>query len=173
VKTTAACTVADPSCYGVTRTVSFDESNIASSLIGLINVECHADTSSGCGSGSTGASVLGGWIENGYPSPLPANQWYGVKTGVSEGQIRAGLAAAAAARTTLLFPVWDQADAANRSFHVIGWAAFVIDVGGVNWTSHDRILTGHFTTFIATDVASGGTIDGAGDFGVHVINLTQ
>ena len=42
-------------------------------------------------------------------------------------------------------------------FHVIGWAAFVIDAGGVDWGSHTRQLTGHFVTFIATDLASGGT----------------
>jgi hypothetical protein len=28
-------------------------------------------------------------------------------------------------------------------------------------------------TFIATDLAGGGTINGASDFGVHVITLTQ
>jgi len=55
----------------------------------------------------------------------------------------------------------------------VGWAAFVIDSAGVNWGSHTRELTGHFVTFTATDLASGGTIGGATDFGVHVITLTQ
>jgi hypothetical protein len=75
---------------------------------------------------------------------------------------------------TLLFPVWDQADAANKSFHVVGWAAFVIDPNGVNWGSQTKQLTGHFVTFIATDLASGGTVPDPGyDFGVHVITLTK
>ena len=58
----------------------------------------------------------------------------------------------------LLFPVFDVANAAAGSFHVIGWAAFVIDVVGVDWGSHIKPLTGHFMTFIATDLAAGNPI---------------
>jgi hypothetical protein len=83
------------------------------------------------------------------------------------------LQAAAAAGRTLFFPVWDQYSASGPSFHVVGWAAFVIDSNGVTWGSHTRQLTGHFVTFVATDLASGGTVGGATDFGVHVITLTQ
>ncbi len=36
------------------------------------------------------------------------------------------------------------------------------------------MLTGHFVTFIATDLAAGNTIpDPDHDFGVHVITLTK
>ena len=38
----------------------------------------------------------------------------------------------------------------------------------------NRELTGHFVTFIATDLAAGKTVaDPTTDFGVHVITLTQ
>ena len=169
----AACAVSDPSCYGKTVTVSFDESQVSSSLIGLVNLDCHAPTANVCGSGGLGGSTLRDWLENGYANPLPSGQWYGVKTGETVGPVRQGLQAAATAGQTLFFPVWDQYSASGASFHVVGWAAFVIDSNGVNWGSHTRQLTGHFVTFVATDLASGGTVGGATDFGVHVITLTQ
>lgn len=173
VKNTAACIVSDPGCYGRTTTVSFDESQLTSSTIGLIDLRCQSPVSAfNCG-GGPGGSTLAGWIDNGYPSPLPANKWYDVKTGVTVGPVDHSLNDAANAHRTLFFPVFDQADAANTSFHVIGWAAFVIDPGGVVWGPQTKTLTGHFVTFIATDLASGGTIDSASDFGVHVITLTQ
>jgi hypothetical protein len=75
----------------------------------------------------------------------------------------------------LLFPVFKSASATG--FHVIGWAAFVIDTV-VSWQGNEQpgnhVLTGHFVTFIATDVAAGGTISDPNlDFGVHVITLTH
>jgi Flp pilus assembly protein TadG len=173
VKSTAACAVTNPGCYGQTVTVGFDESNIASSLIGLIDLRCPSSSSLVSCPPGPGAQTLADWIANGYPSALPANMWYGVKTGENTGPIRKGLQDAADAAKTLFFPVFDQANAVDRSFHIIGWAAFVIDRTGVNWSPSTKQLTGHFVTFIATDLAGGGTIGGATDFGVHVITLTQ
>ena len=173
VKNTAACAVTNPGCYGQTVTVSFDESQVSTSTIGLINVECYSDSATGCDAGQTGGSELKNEIENGWPQPLPANKWYGVKTGETIGPVRQGLQDAADRAQVLFFPVFDQVGNGGRSFHIIGWAAFVIDPTGVNWGSQTRQLTGHFVTFIATDLAGGGTLDGATDFGVHVITLTQ
>jgi Flp pilus assembly protein TadG len=173
VKNTAACAVTNPGCYGQTVTVSFDESQVSSSTIGLINVKCYSDSAAGCDAGQTGGSELKDEIENGWPDPLPANKWYGVKTGETVGPVRQGLQDAASRAQVLFFPVFDEVGNGGRSFHIIGWAAFVIDPNGVNWGSQTRQLTGHFVTFIATDLAGGGTINGATDFGVHVITLTQ
>jgi hypothetical protein len=183
VKNTAACIVSNPSCFGQTVTVSFDESNIASSLIGLINVECNSDSPSGCGSGRTGGDDLRNLIKCDpcNPNALPSNKWYGVKTGGTEGPVEQGLVYAAATGMRLLFPVFDKScpgdsscGTKDKSFHVIGWAAFVIDDGGVQWDTHRKSLTGHFVTFIATDLAGGNPItDPANDFGVHVITLTK
>jgi Flp pilus assembly protein TadG len=173
VKNTAACVVTNPGCYGQTVTVSFNESQVSTSTIGLINVECYSDSATGCDAGQTGGSELKDEVENGWPQPLPANEWYGVKTGETVGPVRQGLQDAANRGQVLFFPVFDQIGNGGRSFHIIGWAAFVIDPTGVTWTSQTRQLTGHFVTFIATDLAGGGTINGASDFGVHVITLTQ
>jgi hypothetical protein len=173
VRNTAACAVTNPGCYGQTVTVNFNESQVSTSTIGLINVECHSDSETGCDGGQAGGSQLKDEIENGYPNPLPANQWYGVKTGETVGPVRQGLEDAADRAQILFFPVFDQVGNGGRAFHIIGWAAFVIDPTGVTWTSQTRQLTGHFVTFIATDLAGGGTLGGATDYGVHVITLTQ
>jgi len=173
LKAGAACAVTNPGCYGRTITLSFDESNVASSQIGLINLDCHSSTSTVCGSGGLGGSTLRDWIQNGYSSALSTNQWYGVKTGETIGPVRQGFESRAGTGQPLFFPVWDQYSTTGGSFHVIGWAAFVIDSGGVSWGSQTRQLTGHFVTYVATDLASGGTVTGATDYGVHVITLTQ
>jgi hypothetical protein len=175
---TQACIVSNPSCFGPghTVTIDFDYSNIAPGMFGLINVECYSDTSSYCGNGSIGGNDLRDVVENGYPGMLPSQKWYGIKTGNTVGPVRQGLEDAADAHKILLFPIWDVASAANKTFHIIGWAAFVItpNHAGVNWTSQNKKLTGYFTTFIATDVAGGGGAPGGTtDFGVHVVNLTQ
>jgi hypothetical protein len=206
VKDEAACIVSHPECFGPENhvKVQFDESNIASSLIGLIDLTCHSDFSGGCddpesdsnapddcnhGNG-TGGSKLACWIEKGYPEALPSDQWYGVKTGETRGPIEAALEYAAAKRMRLLLPVFDKSCPGDpscadrdRSFHIIGWAAFVIDpedpensdeTDGVVWTPHIKQLTGYFVTFIATDLASGGTLPAPdSDYGVHVITLTH
>jgi Flp pilus assembly protein TadG len=179
VKDTAACLVTELSCFNQPVTLNFKESDIASGLIGLINLACHSDSSSGCGSGGTGGSDLTNWIASGYSGALPSNQWYGTKTGEVD-KVQKALEDAAEAEKVLLFPVWDEADAANRSFHVIGWAAFEID-SVIEWKNDNpscspncKVLQGHFETFLATDLAAGGTISDPNiDFGVHVITLTR
>jgi Flp pilus assembly protein TadG len=175
VKNTAACAVTNPGCYGQTVTVSFDESQVTTSTIGLINVKCNSDSATVCDGGQTGGSELKDEIECTpcWGSPLPVNKWYGVKTGETVGPVRQGLQDAANRGQILFFPVFDQVGNGGRAFHIIGWAAFVIDPTGVTWTSQTRQLTGHFVTFIATDLAAGDPIGGITDYGVHVITLTQ
>jgi hypothetical protein len=72
----------------------------------------------------------------------------------------------------LLVPVFDAKDAATDSYHVVGFAAFVIDPGGVKWTgnqgSGNHTLTGHFATFVAGGVGGGGQ-----SFGVYAVTLFE
>ncbi len=176
VKNTAACAAISPACYGQTVTLNFDESNVASSTIGLIDLTCHSTASTACGvNAGIGANELKGWLETGFPAALPANQWYGVKTGQTIGPIRQGFQDRAG--TPLFFPVFDTTNNSgpNWYFHVIGWAAFVVHTGpnDIKWTPSQKSLTGHFVTYIATDLAAGDPISGATDFGVHVISLVQ
>ena len=121
--------------------------------------------------GHVGAGDLKDWIEDGYPGHLPINTDYPPANGEKNG-IKKQLEDAADEQRTLLFPVFDTANA-STGYHVIGWAAFVID-DVVKWTGKNHELRGHFVTFIATDLAAGNPItDPNKDFGVHVIALTQ
>jgi Flp pilus assembly protein TadG len=171
VKNTVACTV--PSCYGQTKTVSFDESNVASSTIGLIDLTCHSTVSTACPwNAGVGAAELKDWIENGYPDPLPSGQWYGVKTGQTIGPIKQGLTNRLG--VPLFFPVFDTVANAGPVyyFHIIGWAAFVIDSVDF-WSPSKKQLTGHFVTFTTSDLPAGLPPDSTNDFGIHILSLVE
>jgi hypothetical protein len=160
-----ACIVSDPSCFGQPVTLTFDEDaefDPTKSKFGLLDLDRD---------GTIGAGDMKDWLENGYPDSLPVNTDYPPANGEKNG-IKQELEDAADDERVLLFPVFDTASA-STGYHVIGWAAFVID-DVVKWTGHEHELTGHYVTFIATDLAAGGTNpDPDLDFGVHVITLTH
>jgi Flp pilus assembly protein TadG len=161
----SACIVTDPSCFGQEKTLTFTEDSEfdpTRSKFGLLDLDRD---------GSAGAGEMKDWIEKSYPDFLPIDEYYPAANGEKNG-IKKQLEDAADEERVLLFPVYDTADATN-GYHVIGWAAFVID-DVVKWTGDEHELTGHFVTFIATDLAAGNPItDLDDDFGVHVITLTQ
>ena len=85
-----------------------------------------------------------------------------MKTGEKIGPIRQGLSDADDRATVLFFPVFDQVGNVRQgSFHIIGWAAFVLDRPAASSGGRRRdSCTGHFVTYLATDLAGGGTIAG-------------
>jgi Flp pilus assembly protein TadG len=174
VKNTVACAATSPACYGQQVTLRFDESNVSSSTIGLINLTCHSTASTACGSSAgIGGSTLKDWIENGYADVLPANQWYGVKTGETVGPVKQGFQDRLG--VPLFFPVFDTVandGQQNYFFHIIGWAAFVI-TSVDSWGPQGRQLTGHFVTYTTSDLPAGTPVSSSNDFGVHVITLVQ
>ena len=159
-----ACIVTNPTCFGQTVVLGFDDDNPfdpTKSKFGLLDLDRD---------GSAGSGDMKNWLDNGYPDFLPVNTIYPPANGEKNG-IQSQLQSAADAHRVLLFPVYDTATATG--YHVIGWAAFVIDDIG-KWAGKEHILTGHFVTFLATDLAAGNPItDPSLDFGVHVITLTQ
>ena len=159
-----ACIVTNPTCFGTTVVLGFDEDNPydpTKSKFGLLDLDRD---------GSAGSGDMKTWLDNGYPDFLPVNTTYPPANGEKNG-IQSNLQSAADAHRVLLFPVYDSATVTG--YHVIGWAAFVIDDIG-KWTGKEHVLTGHFVTFLATDLAAGNPItDLSSDFGVHVISLTQ
>jgi hypothetical protein len=159
-----ACIVTNPSCFGKTVVLGFDEDNPndpTKSKFGLLDLDRD---------GVVGSGDMKDWLTKGYPDYLPIDTTYPPANGEKNG-IKKELQDAATAQKVLLFPVYDTATAAG--YHVIGWAAFVIDDIG-KWTGKEHILTGHFVTFIATDLAAGNPItDPTKDFGVHIIALTK
>jgi hypothetical protein len=159
-----ACIVTDPSCFGQTVILGFDEDNPldpTKSKFGLLDLDRD---------GNAGAGDMKKWLEDGYTDYLPIDTTYPPANGEKNG-IKQQLQDAADEERVLLFPVYDSATTAG--YHVIGWAAFVIDDIG-KWAGKEHVLTGHFVTFIATDLAAGNPItDPSKDFGVHVITLTK
>jgi hypothetical protein len=164
-----ACIVTNPSCFGKTVTMDFEDDDAldpTKSKFGLLDLDR---------SGGAGAGDMKDWFANGHPDALPIDTFYPPANGEKNG-IKKQLDDAVAAHRVLLFPVFDLAQSPD-GYHVIGWAAFVIDEV-VKWGGVDKpgnhVLKGHFVTFIATDLAAGNTItDPSKDFGVHVITLTQ
>ena len=159
-----ACIVTNPSCFGQTVVLGFDDDNPydpTKSKFGLLDLDRD---------GSAGTGDMKDWLTSGYPDYLPIDTTYPPANGEKNG-IKTELQDAANAHRVLLFPVYDSAAASG--YHVIGWAAFVVDNIG-KWAGKEHILTGHFVTFIATDIAAGNPItDPSKDFGVHVITLTK
>jgi hypothetical protein len=159
------CIVTNPDCFGkpVTLTLVEDsEYDPTKSKFGLLDLDRD---------GSAGAGDMKDWLENGYPDYLPIDTDYPPANGEKNG-IKKLLEDAAEEQRVLLFPVFDEANA-STGYHIIGWAAFVIDEV-VTWNGHDHEIRGHFVTFIATDLAGGNTLpDPDDDFGVHVITLTK
>jgi hypothetical protein len=159
-----ACIVTNPSCFGQKVVLGFDDDNPydpTKSKFGLLDLDRD---------GSAGTGDMKDWLTNGFQDYLPIDTIYPPANGEKNG-IKTQLQDAATAHRTLLFPVYDTANTAG--YHVIGWAAFVIDDIG-KWAGQEHILTGHFVTFIATSLAAGNPItDPSKDFGVHVITLTK
>lgn len=171
VKNTIACQVS--SCYGQTKTVSFDESNVSSSTIGLIDLTCHSTASTACPwNAGVGANELRSWILNGYADALPSGQWYGVKTGQTIGPIKQAFNDRLG--VPLYFPVFDTVASSGPVyyFHIIGWSAFVIDSVDV-WSPSQKQLTGHFVTFTTSDLPAGLPPDSTNDFGIHILSLVE
>jgi Putative Flp pilus-assembly TadE/G-like len=165
VHSSMACIVTDPTCFGQPKTLTLTEDfefDPTKSKFGLLDLDRD---------GSAGAGDMKDWLENGYSDFLPIDEDYPPANGEKNG-IKQQLEDAADAQRVLLFPVYDTANA-STGYHIIGWAAFVID-DVVKWTGKLHELTGHFVTFIATDLAAGNPItDLDKDFGVHVITLTK
>ena len=159
-----ACIVTQPSCFGQTVTLAFNEDDPydpTKSKFGLLDLDRD---------GSAGAGDMKDWLESGYPDFLPINTTYPPANGEKNG-IKKQLQDAANDQRVLLFPVYDGATTAG--YNIIGWAAFVIDDIG-KWAGQEHVLKGHFVTFIATSLAGGNTLpDPDEDFGVHVITLTK
>lgn len=183
VKDTVACTTG--SCFGQTKRLNFSESNLSSSSFGLIDLSCYSQTSAACSQSAPGASTLAGWITCTpcYSGYLPTGVSYDAVTGQKIGPITQALTSAGDNRTPLFFPVFDTADNVSKTFHVVGWAAFVLDPspnGVLEWKQQNpscdpdcKVIQGHFVTYLATALASGGTIPGGTDYGVRVVTLTQ
>ncbi len=179
VDQTIVCHSGDTVCFSTPHVLDF-QSPPGFSLLDLDKV-----STSGPIVGNTASTAeMVTWIDEGYPALLPAKAWYGAEGNAGgHNGMKSSLENAAASQTVLLVPVFGQPsggatspDPATGSYYVIGFAAFLIDPGGVVWRGNGvtgrHTLTGKFVDYIATGV-SGGPPGGSNDFGVHVITLDE
>jgi secretion/DNA translocation related TadE-like protein len=122
--------------------------------------------------GTSGASTLADWIQNGFPDYLPIGGYMsdpGVK--FNANQIQDALTQRIG--TDLLFPVYDTltGQGSNAEYHVIGWAAFhleSIDASGNNGT-----ITGYFTDITWDGIPASTPTGGGPNFGAHTVQLVN
>jgi len=177
VKTTVACAADSIGCFNAAKTITFDQSSTtafsSSTTFGLLDLSGSSATSSAC-TGNVGESVQKEWITSnqGYPGLLSVDKYFGASTGQRQ-QIQNALNDALG--KILLIPVYDTASASwcgNGGFHVVGWAAFMIDqpIPNSEWGNRFKQLHGHFTEYIVHDVDLTAGVPG---FGVKVVKLTE
>jgi Putative Flp pilus-assembly TadE/G-like len=177
----AACTMpsAPVKCLGPSfpTTLDFDSGGFG---YALLNLDCSFDTpQTTCGTSSDQEMV--NYIEHGFPGTLDVNKWYQQNNGAKNG-IKQGIDFAIANGQPLLIPVYDCVSVTPpavvcgpgtgnpAAYHVIGYAAFVIQSRNGWNNGQGHTFTGYFTTFIASGITGG---PGGTDFGVHVVSLTQ
>jgi len=177
VKTSVACAADSLGCFNSAKTITFDDSSTtafsSSTTFGLLDLSGSSASSSAC-TGNVGESVQKEWITSnqGYPGLLAVDKYFGASTGQRQ-QIQNALNDALG--KILLIPVYDTAAATwctSGGFHVVGWAAFVIDqaIPNSQWNPHFKQIRGHFTEYIVHDVD---LTPGVPGFGVKVVKLTE
>ncbi len=177
----AACTMptASPRCFGPSypKTLDFDSGGFG---YALLNLHCGTDTPvTNCGTSSP-TSEMNTYMETGFPSTIDVNKWYVQNNGAKNG-IKQGVDYSIVHGTKLLIPVYDCVSVTPpavvcgpgtgdpAAYHVIGFAAFVIQSRNGWSNGQGHTFTGYFTDYVATGVGgSSGT-----DFGVHVLTLNE
>jgi Flp pilus assembly protein TadG len=122
--------------------------------------------------GTTGASTLADWIDNGYDQYLGLGGYFsdpGAK--FNNSQIQDALNQRIG--TELLFPVYDTmtGTGSNATYHVIAWAAFHLE--GISSDGNGGTITGYFTE-VVWDGIPATTPSGSGpNFGAHTVQLVD
>jgi hypothetical protein len=122
--------------------------------------------------GTSGASTLAAWIENGYQDYLPIGGYFsdpGVK--FNSSQIQQALTDRIG--TELLFPVYDTltSQGSNAEYHVIGWVAFHLESISVQGTGGS--ITGYFTGVTWDGLPATTPTGGGPNFGAHTVQLVD
>lgn len=120
--------------------------------------------------GTTGASTLADWIQNGFNRYLPLGG-YPSDPGAKFNSSSITGALSARLNTELLFPVYDTltGGGANAVYDVVGWVAFHLD-GYDASHGNSQSLTGYFTRVIWDGIQSS-TNSHLPDFGVYSVSL--
>jgi Flp pilus assembly protein TadG len=176
VNQSAVCLTGSSGCFNVSKSLKFDDTTTASfhaSTWGLMDAAGGSTSTSSC-QGQASDSDITSWIQNGYQGVLPVNEYFGSVNGQKSTQNALNTQIS----KPLLVPVFDDAQSswcqnpAKGGFHVVGWAALVIEqaIPDSDWGPHVKLLHVHFVEYIVHDVDS---TPGFSGFGLKVIKLSQ
>jgi hypothetical protein len=171
-------------CFGAPDiTVSFDDPIPNSNKTALMLMDLDIFSTTGPVSpGQVNTSTMDIWIANGHAGTLPANAWYaGDANSGNHGGIQNYFPGGSGTNPTpqpagspLFIPLYDTLDTANSPpnwYHVVGFAAFVIDLPSSRW-SNVHTLTGHWVKFLDSGVVAHCTAQTpCSDFGVRGVAL--
>src|SRR5205823_8514392 len=137
----------------------------APGAFGLVNLDPSSN-------GTTGASTLADWIQNGFDKYLDIGSYAsdpGVKFNSNQIQDAMNLRL----NTEMLFPVYDTltGQGSNAEYHVIGWVGFHIE--SVDAQGTNGSLTGWFTEVIWDGLAATTPTGGGPNFGAHTVQLVD
>jgi hypothetical protein len=137
----------------------------APGAFGLVNL----DPQSG---GTTGASTLAGWIENGFDKYLDIGS-YASDPGVKFNSNTIQDAMDTRIGTEMLFPVYDTLDGtgSNAEYHIIGWVGFFIT--GVDAHGNNGDVSGYFTRVIWTGIQASSAGGGGPNYGARAVQLVN
>jgi len=142
----------------------------------LLNLDCgtaSASTSCSNTNGTTGASTMAGWIEDGYNKYLPLGGYYS-DPGAKYNGNEIDNALIARTDTELLFPVYDTLvmQGSNATYHIIGWIGFHLLSGQLQ--GQTGTLQGYFTRVIWKGILpTGGASNAPSSLGVNVVALVD
>jgi Flp pilus assembly protein TadG len=137
----------------------------APGAFGLVNLDPSTN-------GTSGASTLAGWIENGFDKYLDIGS-YASDPGVKFNSDGIQDAMKTRIGTEMLFPVYDTltGSGSNAQYHIIGWVGFFVT--GVDKQGNNGNVSGYFTRVIWTGIQASSAGGGGPNLGARAVQLVD
>jgi Flp pilus assembly protein TadG len=137
----------------------------APGAFGLVNLDPSSN-------GTTGASTLANWIENGFDKYLDIGS-YASDPGIKFNSNQIQDAMKMRLNTEMLFPVYDTltGTGSNAEYHIIGWVGFFIT--GVDAQGNNGNVSGYFTRVIWTGIQASSAGGGGPNYGARAVQLVD
>ena len=153
-------------CFGPTyqTTIPVGQTG-APGAFGLVNLDPSTN-------GTSGASTLSRWIENGFEKYLDIGS-YASDPGVKFNSDGIQDAMKTRIGTEMLFPVYDTltGTGANAQYHIIGWVGFFVT--GVDKQGNNGNVSGYFTRVIWTGIQASSAGGGGPNLGARAVQLVD
>ena len=153
-------------CFGPSYQTTVPVSQTgAPGAFGLVNLDPTSN-------GTTGASTVAGWIENGFDKYLDIGS-YASDPGVKFNSNSIQDAMDQRIGTEMLFPVFDTltGTGSNAQYHIIGWVGFFVT--GVDPNGNNGSVSGYFTRVIWTGIQASSAGGGGPNYGARAVQLVD